>query len=242
MALAPHGEFRLGAPLPGCQSLRRILKCLLMASRNAALELLAPFGVSLSGDQIDKLLVYVDLLMRWNRKINLTSIRTEEECITRHFGESFLLSKLAPLQGRLLDIGSGAGFPGLAVKLIAPELEVTLLEPVAKKRAFLKEAARACDLKPVHVLGARIEEFCRSEKGPGFDIITARAVGGLESLVPAAEVLLKQGGIICLWVGTQQIKQVKEAAAKIEWFEPVAIPASDERRLLAGKLSRDDSA
>lgn len=209
-----------------------------MVSRDTALELLAPFGVSLSSDQIDKLLVYVDLLMRWNRKINLTSIRTPEECITRHFGESFLLSKVARLQGQMLDIGSGAGFPGLAVKLIAPELEVTLLEPVAKKRAFLKEAARACGLSPVRVVSTRVEEFCRSESAGGFDIITARAVGGLETLVPAAETLVKQGGIICLWVGNQQITQIKEMTKTTEWFDPVAIPASHERQILAGKMHR----
>ncbi len=236
---AVHGDFGLARSHPsGCQTPRRILQCLLMVSRNAALELLAPFGVSLSGSEIDKLLVYLDLLMRWNRKINLTSVRTEEECITRHFGESFLLSKVAPLQGRLLDIGSGAGFPGLAVKLIAPELEVTLLEPVAKKRAFLKEAARACDLGPVRVVGTRVEEFCRSESAGGFDIITARAVGGLESLVPAAEALLKPGGIICLWVGNQQIGQIKEMARTVERFNLVTIPASHDRQILAGKIHR----
>ena len=206
-----------------------------MVSRDTALELLAPFGVSLSSDQIDKLLVYVDLLMRWNRKINLTSIRTPEECITRHFGESFLLSKVTPLQGRLLDIGSGAGFPGLAVKLIAPDLDVTLLEPVAKKRAFLKEAARACSLSHVHVLGARLEEFARSEEAHAFDIITVRAVGGLESLVPTAEGLLREGGILALWIGAQQRGQIQRAWTSLEWFEPVAIPGSHDRQILAGK-------
>ena len=235
-----RGDLESAPPPLGCQTSHCILQCQLMLSRDTALELLAPFGVSLSGDEIDNLLIYLELLLRWNRKINLTSIRTPEECITRHFGESFLISKVFPLEGRLLDIGSGAGFPGLAVKLIAPELEVTLLEPVAKKRAFLKEAARACDLMPVHVVAMRVEEFCRSESAGKFDIITARAVGGLESLVPAAEVLLKPSGIICLWVGIQQIKLVEEAATKVEWFKPVAIPASHDRQILAGKIGGSD--
>ncbi|MGH9403017.1 MAG: 16S rRNA (guanine(527)-N(7))-methyltransferase RsmG, partial [Terriglobia bacterium] len=85
---------------------------------------------------------YLGLLLRWNEKINLTAIRTPEECVTRHFAESLFLARHEQLNGRLLDIGSGAGFPGLALKVAVPELAVTLLEPVAKKRAFLKEVVR----------------------------------------------------------------------------------------------------
>jgi 16S rRNA (guanine527-N7)-methyltransferase len=208
-----------------------------MLSPQTVRELLKPFDVQLSGTDLDKIQQYLDLLLRWNRKINLTSVRTPEECLTRHFGESFLLARLFPLVGRLLDIGSGAGFPGLALKLISPNLEVVLLEPVAKKRAFLKEAARICGLDRVRVVGERLEDFSRHEDSRSFDIITARAVGGLEKLVPLAAGLLRPAGRLCLWVGRQQVKKIVQENSGFQWMEPLAIPGSNERVILVGRLA-----
>ena len=222
----------------GCQRRQSILQCLSMLTRQAVRELLAPFNAGLPDEGIESLLEYLGLLLRWNQKINLTSIRTPEECITRHFGESFLMANVVPPCGRLLDIGSGAGFPGLAIKLLAPDLEVVLLEPVAKKRAFLKEVARACGMGRVSVLGSRAEEFSRTGESGSFDIVTLRAVGGLRSLVPAAASLLKPGGHLCLWVGSQQVAEISKMDAEFQWLEPVPIPLSQERKILVGKIRR----
>lgn len=205
-----------------------------MFDRNTVRELLVPFEISLSEETTGTLILYLDLLLRWNRKINLTAIETPEECVTRHFGESFLISKAVPLNGRLLDIGSGAGFPGLAVKLIAPTLEVVLLEPVSKKRAFLKEIARACGMSSVQILGERLEEFVQTQNPSSFDLVTMRAVGDLESLVPKAKVLLKGGGRLCLWVGGKQIHGIREANASLDWQNPLTLPLSHDRFILIG--------
>ena len=213
----------------------------LMLARNTVRELLAPFDVSLSDETVDGLLTYLELLLRWNQKINLTSIVAPKECITRHFGESFLVSRIVPLKGRLLDVGSGAGFPGLAIKLIAPDLEVVLLEPVAKKRAFLREAARACSMGSVQVVGSRLEDFCKTGQTGEFDILTVRAVGGLDVLIPLAEGLLKSGGHLCLWVGGQQAKEICERIPNLQWQAPVKVPLSHERQILAGKRVLLDS-
>ena len=113
-----------------------------------------------------KLSITFRLLLRWNEKINLTAIRNPAECVTRHFGESLFLAHHVNLQGSLLDIGSGAGFPGLALKIVFPELSVTLLEPVTKKRAFLKEAARVCGFSQVSVRGERLEESASATPAP----------------------------------------------------------------------------
>jgi 16S rRNA (guanine527-N7)-methyltransferase len=209
-----------------------------MLARNTVRELLGPFDISLSDEAIDALLVYLDLLLLWNQKINLTSISDPEECVTRHFGESFFVSHVVELQGRLLDIGSGAGFPGLAIKLIAPGVEVLLLEPVAKKRAFLKEAARVCCMSSIRVEGSRFREFSSTAEPCSYDIITVRAVGDLESLVPLAEGLLRPGGHLCLWVGSQQVKEIRNANPDLQWLEPVAVPLSHERVILAGMRRR----
>lgn len=205
-----------------------------MLAKETVRKLLSPFILSLSDEAIDKILTYLELLLRWNRKINLTAINTPEECLTRHFGESFLVSQVTGLEGRLLDIGSGAGFPGLAIKLVAPELEVVLLEPVAKKRAFLKEVARACGMVSVRVESCRLEEFARTARESSFDIITVRAVGGLESLIPLAATLLKTAGCVCLWVGSSQAKKIREQNPALRWQEPMDIPLSHERQILVG--------
>jgi 16S rRNA (guanine527-N7)-methyltransferase len=205
-----------------------------MLSRNGVRALLEPFEIPLADDSIDKVIVYLDLLFHWNRRINLTAIRTPEECVTRHFGESLFLSRLTTLRGRLLDVGSGAGFPGLPLKLISGDLEVVLLEPVAKKRAFLKEVSRACGLTGVDVLGRRLEEYSQGEPRPALDIITIRAVGGLESLVPIAKSLLKRNSRLCLYLGSQQARAIRAGGPDWNWQEPVAIPLSHDRQILQG--------
>lgn len=205
-----------------------------MLPRDTVRGLLRPFEISLAHDSLDRMIVYLELLLRWNQKINLTSIRTAEQCVTRHFGESLLLSRLIRLEGRLLDIGSGAGFPGLAIKLIAPDLEVVLLEPVAKKRAFLKEVIRTCRFGGVNVLATRLQDFSDERQGSMFDIITIRAVGGLLPLISQTNELLNACGRLCLWVGSQQVQGIRVGSAEFRWLEPVGIPLSHDRQILQG--------
>lgn len=220
---------------------RGILQYNSMLDRDTVRKLLGPFDLTLSDGNIDRLLEYLGLLLRWNQKINLTAIRSPHECVTRHFGESLFLSHVVAVHGNLLDIGSGAGFPGLALKLLFPELKVTLLEPVTRKRAFLKEVARSCSISSVRVLGRRIREFSDEATPHSFDLVTVRAVGGLESVVPKATRLLRHGGYICLWVGTQQLAQIQAANPDLQWQLPVSIPLSLERCILAGRLEGDHS-
>lgn len=206
-----------------------------MLTRDLVRQLLSPFELNLSGDHIEALLQYLDLLMRWNQKINLTALRSAEECVTRHFGESLLLSCFVPLRGRLLDIGSGAGFPGLAIKLVAPDLDVLLLEPVTKKRAFLKEVARVCRMRSVRVEGKRIEDFSHDNLVGVFDIITVRAVGSLDSVIVNASPLLSEGGSLCLWVGADDARAIRRTGKGLIWTDPVPIPLSNRRVILVAQ-------
>jgi 16S rRNA (guanine527-N7)-methyltransferase len=172
-------------------------------------QLLEPFGLNLSADQIGQVITYLELLLRWNEKINLTGIRDAPGCLRRHFGESLYLGRWVELKGKLLDIGSGAGFPGLCLKIIFPDLSVTLLEPVAKKRGFLKEAARVCGMSRVEVRRERLEDFAGSAAPPAvYDAATARAVGHLEELIPLASRCLKAGGELFLWLSRRQASEL----------------------------------
>lgn len=135
-------------------------------------DLLQTIGLRLSSTQLALLARHFDLLQKWNLKMNLTSIVDPAAIVTRHFGESlFLAVHLPPDAATVADIGSGAGFPGLPLAVARPELTVTLVESVAKKAAFLKEAARP--VPNVRVLRGRFEDVQES-----FDWVTLRAVAG----------------------------------------------------------------
>jgi 16S rRNA (guanine527-N7)-methyltransferase len=205
-----------------------------MLSESRVRELLDPFELELTSAQIGCLLTYLDLLVRWNQKINLTAIRTPEECVARHFGESLYLARWVRLEGTLLDIGSGAGFPGLALKIAFPGLAATLLEPVAKKRAFLKEVARACQMESVGVRGERLEQLVRQRPVPSFDAVTARAVGHLDRLVPEAAACLKVGGRLCLWLSHSQAASLAGTQSLLEWQSHIPLPLSREREIWVG--------
>jgi 16S rRNA (guanine527-N7)-methyltransferase len=191
-------------------------------------QLLEPFGLSLSSDQISQLIAYLELLLRWNKKINLTSIRDAPSCVRRHFGESLYLGRWVRLQGRLLDIGSGAGFPGLCLKIIFPDLSVTLLEPVAKKRAFLKEVARVCGMSFVEVRRERLEDFAGAPSPPVYDAATARALGHLEELILLASRCLKAGGELFLWLSRRQASALGYIEGGMRELRRLPVPGGGE--------------
>lgn len=198
-------------------------------------QLLEPFGLDLSSAQAEQILAYLHLLLRWNQKINLTAIRSPEGCVTRHFGESLFVARHIEFRGSLLDVGSGAGFPGLVLKISFPQLAVTLLEPVGKKRAFLKEAARVCGFGPVDVRGERLEDLLRATSAPTFDFATMRAVGNLDVLVPLAAQCLKPGGSLLLWLTQEQATALARIKAGLTWKDPLPIPITRAGEVWQGK-------
>jgi 16S rRNA (guanine527-N7)-methyltransferase len=197
-------------------------------------QLLHPFALTLNSHQAALLTTYLELLLRWNRKINLTALRTPDECVTRHFGESLYLARWMSLQGKLLDIGSGAGFPGLALKIAFPQLAATLLEPVGKKRAFLKEVARECKFGSVEVRSERLDGFVQLSSAGSFDAATARAVGRLGELVPHAARCLRMGGRLCLWMSREQAGALGGTQGLIAWDKPIPLPAGSKGEIWVG--------
>jgi len=208
-----------------------------MLSAAELARLLEPFAVTLTSGQMAQLQTYLELLLRWNAKINLTAIRRAEDCVTRHFGESLYLARWAQLEGRLLDIGSGAGFPGLALKIPFPDLAVTLLEPTAKKRAFLKEVTRACEFQGVEVSSQRLEEFVANEPRPSFDSATSRAVGHFDKLLPLAVRCLRPGGRLYLWLSHDQGSKLAAATDGLRWDQPIPIPLTRAGEIWCGEYA-----
>lgn len=154
------------------------------------MKLLEEFG--LSNNQIEKFNEYLSLLLEWNEKFNLTAITDKDQIEEKHFIDSIYLTKYFDVKGKsLIDIGSGAGFPGIPLAIAEPELKVTLLESNGKRVSFLNEAINKLGLKNVSVIQGRAEELGTREK---YDIVTARAVKELNVLLEISFYLLKVGG------------------------------------------------
>ena len=137
-------------------------------------------GVALGEDQLELFLTYIEELTRWNRKINLTKITDPSKIVTRHFLDSLTVCRYLKGTKRLLDIGTGAGFPGLPVKIAMPEVEVTLMDSVEKKVFFLKSIIRTLGLSGVRAVHARAEDAAVIEELEGsFDCVVSRAISAL---------------------------------------------------------------
>jgi 16S rRNA (guanine527-N7)-methyltransferase len=202
-------------------------------SRDEIAHILLPYGGrALTDSQLASLAKYLELLTKWNQTIPLTSIQDDTEVVARHFGESIFAGPLLPTsRGRLADVGSGAGFPGLPLKIAFPGLQVTLLEPNIKKCAFLREVQSALGLPAVEVVRNRYEDF---HAAPGsFDFVCSRALGGYKRLLLWSKVVLKPGGLVILWLGTEDsnlLTRIKDW----NWALPIKIPESRQRVLLMG--------
>lgn len=160
------------------------------------------FGIKLDSDQVSALASYYRELDRWNQKINLSAIQDTKEIAIKHFLDSLLYSQALEQRknASLLDVGSGAGFPGLPLKILAPELHVILLEPNEKKTSFLRHIIGTLDLKNVSVVSKNLRDFSRVPEGPGrFSYIATRAVEAAQ-ILPFSTVLLEEQGrvILCL--------------------------------------------
>jgi len=151
-------------------------------------------GTDLDSDQINKFFIYFYELKKWNKKVNLTAITEDKEIITKHFLDSLLLQKAFTfLRESVIDIGTGAGFPGLPLKIISPDIKLTLLESTKKKTEFLIHLKTMLNLPDIDVIPARAEDIGR-EKRECFDVSVSRAVAPLNVLAEYALPLIKMGG------------------------------------------------
>ena len=207
-------------------------------------QLLQPFAPPLGDSQLQYISIYIDILLRWNARINLTAVREPEAIVTRHFGESlFAAARLFPLDSassgkpKVVDVGSGAGFPGLPIKIWAPQIHLSLIESNQKKATFLREITRNLRFTDVDVFAGRAEDFPPASA----EVVTLRAVERFAAALPTAASLVRTSGRIALLVGRGQIASAKEVAPSFTWGEPISVPRSSSRVLLIGKRTGEES-
>ena len=157
-------------------------------------ELLSPYTPELTETLLESLAVYLEVLLRWNARTNLTAIRSPEEVVRRHFGESLFVAQHLPACETLLDFGSGAGFPGVPIQLARPGLAVTLAEAQNKKASFLRELVRCLALR-TEVWGGRVETMPQERV---FDVVAMRAVDDPETALLVARRRVRPGGVLAL--------------------------------------------
>lgn len=194
---------------------------------------LKPYGFVPTERQIGAISSYVDVLLKWNRVLGLTTITNPAEIVGRHFGESIFASKLLPVENcRLVDIGTGAGFPGLALKIASPSIQLQLIESNKKKCVFLSEVVRYLELSGVEILSRRFEEV--RPEGIQAGVITSRAVGDHRRVVKWAAGALGHRGHVTFWVGADDAARISAYPEWI-WQPPVRIPESQRRFILIGR-------
>jgi 16S rRNA (guanine527-N7)-methyltransferase len=206
---------------------------------NEVCRALAPYGFAPTDRQSALIDAYVELLLKWNRVVSLTTITNPVEIAGRHFGESAFLKQVLPVENcRLVDIGTGAGFPGLALKIAEPSIRLTLIESNRKKGAFLSEVVRVLEFQDVEIRTERFEEI--RPQNTGANVITSRAVGEFKELLRWSKNALTHRGHIALWVGADDSTRISSNSAWI-WRPAVRIPESQRRYVLIGR-SKEGSA
>jgi 16S rRNA (guanine527-N7)-methyltransferase len=196
-------------------------------------ELLQPYLVGVGGEvertggtafdqarACEQLVVYLELILKWNARINLTAIRSPEEIVRRHFGESLFVGAQLGACGTLLDFGSGAGFPGVPIQLLRPDVVLTLAESRNKKAAFLREVVRALDLG-CEIWPGRVEAMPAERR---FDVVVMRAVDGMEMALVEAGRRAKERVMV---LGTRG-SPIGGRLAGFQVGEAIALPGAEE--------------
>lgn len=168
------------------------------------------YGIELSEQQLDLFQTYLDELWAWNRRINLTGLARRERMVFELFLDSLIPSPHIAERGRLLDAGSGAGFPGLPLKICKPYLQTHLLEANSKKANFLKQVIRLLRLKETKVITGRIEKDGERLHPDGYQLITARALAPLNKTIGWCAPHLSPEGILISFLGGRAESELKE--------------------------------
>lgn len=197
--------------------------------------LLGRWGIECAGPVAERVEIYLGLLEQWNRKTNLTGLRGRVEILRDLFAESFLAASLLTAEdGPLLDVGSGAGFPGMALKIYRPELRVYLLEPRSKRASFLETVRRRLGLEGAAVICKRLEECRPGDFALVPRTVTLRGVGEVGARLSWCDRLIK-GRVKLVLFTTRRIwnREIRQLPG-VDWAAPIQVPWSRQRLLVSG--------
>lgn len=194
-------------------------------------------GIELTSQQLEKLNQFYELLISWNQKMNLTRIIEKEDVYLKHFYDSLTLSKVIDLKQdlTLCDVGSGAGFPGIVLKICFPNLKITLLDSLQKRVNYLNEIIKKLDLKNIEAIHTRAEDYAKQNREK-FDIVTARAVANLKILSELCIPMVKVNGLFIAMKANieEEIENsteiLKKLDSKIEKIETFYLPIENSIR------------
>ena len=171
-------------------------------------------NISLNDKMIEQLNDYASYLKEYNEKINLTAITEYEEVLDKHFFDSLLLAD-RKLEGTLVDVGTGAGFPGVVLKIVFPELKVILIEPINKRCVFLESLIERLGLKDIEVINERGEDYSLKHREE-YDYVTARAVSNLNTLIEVCGAMVKENAYFICLRGKDGRDEINGASKAIE--------------------------
>jgi len=201
-----------------------------LPTRERMASLLTPYLEPIPAETMEKLETYLALLLKWNQKTNLTAVRDPEQLIQRQVGESLFAGQLLRGDETLLDFGTGAGFPGIPLKLLLPNLKVTLAESQGKKASFLREAVRTLCLD-AEVWSGRVEALPASRM---YDVVAMRAVDHTEAMLPLAEDRVAEGGALLRYLAAEG----SDASELWQMEQSLEIPFSTGRISLWKRANR----
>lgn len=204
-------------------------------------------SISLNEKQVDKFINYKNLLKEWNEKINLTAITDDEEIVIKHFIDSLTIEKYIEEDASIIDVGTGAGFPGIPIKIVREDIKLTLLDSLNKRILFLQEILNENNLENAICIHGRAEDFGKDLKyREKYDIATARAVANMSTLLELCMPFVKVGGkFICMKGNNlEEIKDAENAlkmlGGEIEKIENFIIPDTDiERNIIIVKKVKE---
>ena len=198
------------------------------------------FDFHFSVEQLEQFFAYMNLLIEWNKKMNLTAIIEPNEIILKHFIDSITILKEIDSNSKIIDVGTGAGFPGIPLSIMNPTLKITLADSLNKRLIFLQEVIKELGLKNIEIIHARAEELGQNKKyRECFDVATSRAVANLSTLSEYLIPLVKiDGKVISMKAGNAQVeiheaqKAINVLGGRIESIEEFTLPQTDIERTI----------